>query len=538
MIKTKNSNIDYSLLLPAMIIIISSCTFLAVQPAAGKEVVDFLFSWTTTNFGWLYLSVGLICFFSMIVLAHSRIGQIKLGREDDEPEFTKASWIAMLFCAGIGISLCNWAFIEPIYIMSSPPLHIEKGTTDAIEWGAMYPLLHWGIVPWSIYLLPAIPIAYNIYVRRVPILHFSEACRPILGKRVDGIAGKLIDLIVILSIVGAVGTSLGLSVPLVSKLLNGAFGIKESFGLQMVILFLWILMIGWSVYKGLGKGIQILSNINVSLAFVLLVLVLIAGPTIFILDLMSNSIGLFLDNFFRINTWTSPISHSSFPDSWTIFYWAWWVAYAPMMGIFVARISKGRTIREFILNGVLWGSAGTCVFFIVWGGYAINLDYTKALDVVGDLSAGGIPGAVLNIVNSLPWSAFVLPLFILLCFIFLATTVDSSAYTLALVTSKSLQVTEEPTRVNRIIWTASLALVGIGLLSVGGLKTAQTSTIIVALPMIPVIFIMILSFFRMVNADFGQKMAHEPLTLNDEEAPQTAILATQNSRSEQVTEPA
>ena len=525
MIKNGSSNIDYTLFIPGMIIIITSCLYLAIEPESGSQIVDTLFNWTTSKFGWLYLSIGLVCFFVMFILAFSRIGRIKLGREEDHPEFSKASWIAMLFCAGIGISLCNWAFIEPIYIMSSPPFGIEKGSAKAIEWGAMYPLLHWGIVPWSIYLLPAIPMAYNFYVRRIPIMKFSEVCRPILGNLVDGILGKTIDLIVILSIVGAVGTSLGLSVPLASTLINSAFGIEESFGLQMAILGVWIILIGWSVYKGLGKGIQILSNVNVGLAFLLLAIVFIAGPTIFLLNLNANSFGLFLDNFFRVNTWTSPVVHDSFPRSWTIFYWAWWIAYAPMMGIFVARISKGRTIKEFILNGVLWGSAGTCVFFAVWGGYSLHLDFNGILDVEGILNNEGIPAAVTQIVNTLPLAgAVVLPLFILLCFIFLATTVDSSAYTLALVTSKKLHVTEEPSRINRLFWTACLAFVGVGLLSVGGLKTAQTSTIIVALPMVPVIIMMILAFFKMVKEDFPDELQAKSVIFKGEAEKESVIV--------------
>ncbi|WP_321280811.1 BCCT family transporter [uncultured Vibrio sp.] len=510
---TSRANIDYSLFIPAVIIVLSSCFFLAIAPEKGEAIISTLFNWTTSNFGWLYLMIGLLCFFAMLIMALTRIGNIKLGRAEDEPDFSKTSWIAMLFCAGIGISLCNWAFIEPIYIMDSPPLNISKGTAEAIEWGAMYPFLHWGIVPWSIYLLPAVPMAYIFYVRRIPVMRFSEACRPLLGKSVDGPIGRLVDIIVILSIVGAVGTSLGLSVPLVTELLGESFGWGDSFGLQLGVLAVWILMIGWSVYKGLGKGIQILSNINMGLAMLLLLFVFLVGPTLFILQLGSNSLGLFLDNFFRINTWTSPIKHSSFPGSWTIFYWAWWVAYAPMMGIFVAKISKGRTIREFILNGVLWGSAGTCVFFAVWGGYALNLEHSASMQISQTLAEGGIPAAVTAIVKALPYSTVVLPVFVALCFVFLATTVDSSAYTLAMVTSKKLGMEEEPTRLNRMFWTLSLAIVGVGLLSVGGLKAAQTSTLVVALPMLPVMVIMVASLFKMVKEDFPEELGPNAITI-------------------------
>ncbi|SON51313.1 BCCT family transporter [Vibrio tapetis] len=509
-------NMDVSLLIPSIIIVFSSCAYLAMNPMIAGEIINLLFGWVTSNFGWLYLLTGISCLGVMLYLAFSRYGNIRLGRENDTPDFKKSSWISMLFCAGIGISLCNWAFIEPIYIMASPPLDIEAGTSAAIEWGAMYPLLHWGVVPWAIYLLPALPMAYNFYVRRVPIMRFSEACRPVLKGLVDGPIGKVIDLIVIISIIGAVGTSLGLSVPLVTSLLDSMFGIGDSLFVQFMVLASWIVMIGWSVYSGLGKGIQILSNINMVLALLLLAFVLFAGPTLFILQLSSNSLGLFLDNFFRVNTWTSPIDQDSFPSAWTIFYWAWWVAYAPMMGIFVATISKGRTIREFILNGVLWGAAGTSVFFMVWGGYSLHLDMTGTLAVADILNSEGIPKAVTAIVNNLPWSSIIAPLFIILCFIFLATTVDSSAYTLALITSKKIKINEEPTRMNRAFWTLTLAFVGVGLLTVGGLKSAQTSTLVAALPMIPVILIMVVSFFRMLKQDFPEISTQKHVVLDGE----------------------
>ena len=188
-----------------------------------------------------------------------------------------------------------------------------------------------------------------------------------LGRHSEGAAGKLIDLVVILSILGGVGTSLGLSIPLVSGLLQTLLDLEESAGLNMLVLFVWTVLFSYSAYMGLGKGIKVLSDINISLAFALLLFVLLVGPTIFILKLWVNSVGLYLDNFIRISLWTDPVSGSGFTEQWTVFYWAWWIAYAPMMALFIARISRGRTIREVILNEVLWGSVGCMAFFAIWG---------------------------------------------------------------------------------------------------------------------------------------------------------------------------
>jgi len=507
----KNLAVDPAILWPAVAMILITSIPLAINPDAGKAIVSGLLSWFTGNFGWLYLLTGIGSFFFMCWLAYGPIGRIKLGAPEDQPEFKKIPWIAMLFCAGIGISICNWAFVEPLYFLSGPPLGVEAGSAEAAEWAAMYPMFHWGVVPWALYLMPALPIGYALYVRKVHVLRLSEACRGVLGDLVDGPVGKVIDVVVIFSIVGGVGTSLGLSVPLVSALFQDMFGLEDSFLLQMAILAAWTGMIAWSVYNGLNKGIQTLSNINAGLGFLLLIFVLFAGSTVFLLNLWSNSFGLFMDNFFRINFWTDPVDKGGFPEGWTIFYWAWWIAYAPMMGLFVARISRGRTIKELIVNGVVWGSVGCWAFFAIWGGYAIDLDVNQGANLQAVLSEGGIPATVVAVLNTLPGAELVLPLFTLLCFVFLATTVDSSAYMLASICTKEISGYQEPARWNRILWTLLLALVGVGLLSVGGLKAVQTSTILVALPMIPVLFIMAASLLRWAKEDFGEDLAPQAI---------------------------
>ncbi|WP_420591649.1 BCCT family transporter [Bacterioplanoides sp.] len=505
----KKPAIDPALFWPSVIVLLAMIVPLAVNPEGGKEAVGSIFSWVTGNFGWAYLLTGIGSFTFMMWLAFGRLGRIKLGAPEDGPEFGTLPWVSMLFCAGIGISICNWAFVEPLYFLSGPPLNVEAGTSAAAEWAAMYPMFHWGVVPWALYLMPALPIGYALYVRKVSVLRMSEACRGVLGGLVDGPLGRIIDIIVIFSIVGGVGTSLGLSVPLVSELFQRIFGFEDSFLLQMGILALWTIMIAWSVFNGLNKGIQTLSNINTGLAFALLVFILIAGPTVFLLNLWSNSFGLFMDNFFRINFWTDPIAKGGFPEGWTVFYWAWWIAYAPMMGLFVARISRGRTIREVIVYGVTYGSIGCWAFFAIWGGYAIDLDVNQALDLQAILSSEGTPATVVAVLDTLPASDMVIILFTLLCFIFLATTVDSSAYMLAATCSKELTGYEEPARWIRIMWTVLLALVGVGLLTVGGLKAVQTSTILVALPMIPVLIILASSLIKWAKEDFGDQLNHD-----------------------------
>jgi BCCT family betaine/carnitine transporter len=512
--KTGEPAIDPAILWPAIVVILATSVPLALFPEAGKQIVSKLLGLLTSNFGWLYLLSGIGSFAFMAWLAFSRFGNIKLGAPEDGPEFSKIAWISMLFCAGIGISIVNWAFVEPLYFLSSPPMGIAKGTDEAAEWAAMYPMFHWGVVPWALYLLPAIPIGYALYVRKIPSLRLSTACRGVIGDLADGPVGKVIDVVVIFSIIGGVGTSLGLSVPLVSTLFSEMFGFDNSFLLNIALLGIWTVLFSWSVYNGLGKGILVLSNVNIVLAFVLLVFVLLAGPTLFLLNLWSNSFGLLLDNFVKISFWTDPITKGGFPEAWTVFYWAWWIAYCPMMGLFVARVSRGRTIKDIIINGVLWGSVGCWCFFAVWGGYAIHLELEGILPVVEILNTQGTPATVVAILNTLPLSGLVIPVFTILCFVFLATTLDSSAYMLASICTKKLSGYEEPARWNRLLWAFIIAIVGVGLLSVGGLKAVQISTILVALPMIPVLVILAMSLMRWLNEDYGKVLSASTYSLD------------------------
>ncbi|WP_347268821.1 BCCT family transporter [Paracoccus sp. (in: a-proteobacteria)] len=505
--------VDRTIFFAGIITVFGVSLPMALMSDAAKAVLGGILAFITMHFSWLYLLTGAGGFFMMLWLAFSRYGDIRLGRAEDEPEFGKFAWIAMLFCAGIGISIVNWAFVEPIYFLNTPPLGHAPGSTESAEWAAMYPMFHWGFVPWALYLLPAIPVAYALYVRQENVVRLSHACRGVLGNAVDGNLGRVIDIVVIFSIMGGVGTSLGLSVPLVSEFVSQMLGVPKSFGLSMGILALWTLIFGWSVWQGLGSGIKILSDINVGLAVLLLLVVLVVGPTVFLLDLWSNSFGLFMDNFFRISFWTDPVAQGSFPRDWTVFYWAWWIAYTPMMGLFVARISRGRTIRELILNGVGWGSLGCWAFFAIWGGYALHLELHGILKVSAIVKESGTPAAVVAILRTLPASWLILPVFTALCFVFLATTLDSSAYMVASVCSRNLSGYEEPARWLRMVWAFAIAFVGVGLLSVGGLEAVQLSTVIVALPMIPVLVIVTLSFLRWAKRDFGPKIAGRQLVL-------------------------
>ncbi len=507
---TAPAKIDHGLMWPGVIVTGIIGLLLSLFPKSGKAVVDALFAILTHNFKWLFLLFGLFCVLFLVWLASSKWGNIKLGSPEDEPEFSTYTWAAMIFCAGIGIAIVYWAFIEPVYYLNTNGiLHVNPTTQKGLigELAGMYGQFHWGITPWAIYALPTFPIAYAIHVKKIPALRLSAACRGIIGKRADGPLGKIIDIVVIFAMIGGVGTSLGLAVPLGTALVCEMTGLPESFSMQVIILIVWTALFTVTVWAGLKKGIARLADLNTYIAYFLLIYVFIIGPTTFILNNWCNSLGLLFSDFFKLSLWTDPISNGGFPESWTVFYWAWWVAYAPMMGLFVARISKGRTIRQVVIGELVYGSLGCWVFFAIWGGYAINLQTSGSLDVYSILKASDWSNnvTIVAILKSMPGGKYIfIPVFTILCSIFLATTLNSAAYTLSSQVTMKLTGDQEPPRWNRTLWGLILGLLALGLLSTGALKAVQLSSIVVALPLIPVLLLMVFSLMKWLNQDYGE----------------------------------
>ncbi|WP_250460071.1 BCCT family transporter [Microbulbifer litoralis] len=516
----KQPRLDLAAFIPAFGIAVLVACILILMPEQAETWAGNLMSLVTGHFGWLFVLFGFGTFVFALWLAFGRFGQVKLSRTDEPPEYSELSWAAMMFSAGIGIGLVSWSFVEPIYYLSTPPLHLAPHSSSAAEWGHMYALFHWSFVPWALYAVPSVAVAYMLHVDRRPFLRISEVCRPLLGRRVDGWLGSVIDTLIILGLLGGAGTSLGLGVPLVSALTTTLLGIEETLLTQLGVIGFWTLIFGASAYKGLKAGIRILSDINIFLAIALVLVVLLAGPTVFILSMSANSIGLMLDNFTRISFWLDPIEQGGFPDTWTLFYWGWWIAYAPLMGLFFGRISRGRTIRQMVLGIMLWGSLGCIAFLSICGAYALDLELSGTLDISRLLEESGISATVVAIIQTLPFSTLFLAAFTLLSFVFLATTLDSSAYVLASISTKNLYGEQEPAKANRLAWAFALALIAVGLLFASGLQTVKSLTIILALPLMAVLFLVFRALLRVLHNDFGLRVRKSALVVrvNDKES--------------------
>ncbi|QST01305.1 BCCT family transporter [Pontibacillus sp. ALD_SL1] len=514
----KKGIMDWPTFLGAFLLLLLVTIPLVLFPEKGAEYVNQANTFVTTNFGVLYLLVGLGIFFFLIYVAFSDNGRVKLGDAGEKPEFNNFSWAGMLFCAGIGSSILYWGTIEWAYYYQGPPFGVEPGTQEAIAWASTYGIFHWGPIAWAIYTLPALPMAYFYYVRKKPVLKVSEATRPLIGNLANGPVGTAIDILFMFGLLGGAGTTLALGTPMIAEGINELTGIPVNMLMKTAILAIVTLIFAISAYSGLKKGIKVLSDLNLWLSIFLLAFVFMFGPTRFMAETTTNSLGLLLDNFFHMSTWTEPYNalgpyeQTSFPESWTVFYWAWWLVYAPFVGLFVAKISRGRSIRQMILGTIIYGTIGSILFFGIIGNYGLHMQLTGEFDVINVLNNDGAPKAIIEIIGQLPLAWFMIFIFTILAIIFLATTFDSSSYILASVVQK--EVEDEPLRWNRLFWAFALCLMPLVLMFLGGLGTLQTAAIVGGFPLLFIMIMLAWSFMRASSEDIRASEHYEPKTFS------------------------
>lgn len=494
-----SSSIDKTLVVLALLLIFAICVPIAMFPEQGEQSLAVVYDVISGNFGWLYLMGGLMAVIFLLWISFSKYGSIRLG--NNKPEFSTFSWAAMIFASGIGTGVLYWGVIEWAMHIESPPFGLAPFSPMAVEYAAAYGIFHWGFTGWAFFAVTTLPVAYAYYIRKHPIYRISEACRGVLGNAVDGVVGRIIDVAFIIGLLGAGGTSLGLGTPLIAASAAEVFGVTQGFSLNLTVIVITTLIFSVSVYTGLSKGIKWLSDISIFAALVLLSFVLIVGPTKFIMNMSVSSLGLMLQEFIRMSLWTAPVEKSGIPQDWTVFYWGWWLVLAPFMGIFVARISGGRTIRQVVLGMVGYGSLGCALFYMILGNYALNLELTGVLKTTEIIKEFGTAQAVVEVVKTLPGGKFTIAIYGFITLIFLATMFDSGSYSLATVTLREFKEGQEPTRCFRLFWALAIAVLPITLLFIGGLKALQTASLVGAFPLIFILFIMAVSFAKDVMRD-------------------------------------
>ncbi len=494
------AQIDWPVFYSSVAVLLALILPLMAFPEEGKVFLGAAFDYLTTQFGVVYIIAGIFALGFLLYLAFGRHGSIVFSRGEQAPLFSTLSWSAMLFCGGIGTSVLYWGTVEWAHYYVAPPFGAESLSKEALPWALSYPIFHWGFIGWAFYCLPGIVMGYAFYVKGASSLRLSVACEDVIPPSWRPWLCPVIDLVFVVGLVGACSTGIGLGVPLIGALLVRLLGLEDpGFLLDVLVILSITALFAASAWLGLEKGIKRLSNINIVSAFSLLLFVLLFGPTLFILELGTTTLGFLVQNFLKMSTWTDPHEGSNFVESWTVFYWAWWLALGPFMGLFIAKISRGRTVRQIILGCLGYGTLGCTVFFVVLGNYAAYLELNEIVAVVAIIAEQGPPEAIVAVLDTLPASTFVLIAFTMIAVIFAATSYDSASYTLALAATKNLAEAHDPSRLHRVFWAILLGFLPITLIYMGGLRPLQSAVTLASVPLLIIMFVSTYVLWKNLN---------------------------------------
>jgi glycine betaine transporter len=479
----------------SLVLLVSLVFMGIVMPESLEIITSSAQGVITDSFGWYYLLLVSLFVFVCFYLLVSPVGRIKLGKQDDKPEFSRPTWLAMLFSAGVGIGLMFYGTYEPIshYMISSPTG--QEGTNQGIKDAMRFTFFHYGIHAWAIYGSIALALAYFTF-RKGELSLISRTLRPLIGKHADGAVGKAIDIIAVISTVMGVATSLGFGAMQINGGLTYLFDVPSTLTTQTVINLVVTVLFMISALTGLSKGIKILSNLNMGLAAVLLMIVFILGPTLFTLNLFTDTIGSYMQNFINMSFRIAPLNEEgrNWINGWTIFYWAWWIAWAPFVGVFIARVSKGRTIREFVVGVLLVPSLIGFIWFTTFGSAAIFTESSGLLSISSLAPEESLFGVLAGFPFGMALSLFA----ILIIVTFFVTSADSGTFVLGMMTTNGSQ---NPSKSIKAIWGVLLSITALALLYSGGLQALQNTMILAALPFSVIMVLMVVSLLKSLNLE-------------------------------------
>lgn len=455
-------------------------------------------SFIYNNLGWFILGSVFIFFAFCMYIGLSKFGHIRLGADSDRPEYKTATWIAMLFSASIGISLVFWGVAEPVSYYTDPPM--GKGSSEESAKLAMqFVYLHWGVSAWACYALVGVSLAFFHYRKNLPF-SLSSVFYPLLGDKIRGRFGKAIDIIVILSVVIGIATSLGFGTLQVNSGMNFLWGIPMNITIQAVIIVVVSVIYIASTISGLQGGMKHLSNLNMLLAFALLGFVLFLGPTQTIFKIFFQGVGDYAQNFLSMSFRTEPYSEGSWIANWTLFYFGWWIAWAPLVGSFVARISKGRTIKEFMMGAIFIPVLGSFFWFAVMGGSAIHLIQNMGHTALATAVSTDVTSALFKFFEYFPMSVFLSILAMVLVLIFFITSANSAVFVLGMISENG---NPNPSHMTKIIWGVVIAGISLVLIVTGGLSGLQSALVATAIPLAVLMLVMCYSTLKGLRQEFG-----------------------------------
>ncbi|TXD97638.1 BCCT family transporter [Psychrobacter frigidicola] len=486
----------------SMVLIVGFIIFGTFFTETAGLLFSFLQKFITHKFGWMFVILVNAALLLCIYLAMSRYGDIRLGAQTETPQYSLFSWISMLFSAGIGIGLLYWGTAEPIQHFMAPPLG-EAETVAAAKQAMNLSFLHWGLHAWALYTIVALALAYFHFRRGLP-LSIRSTLYPLLGKKIYGPWGHTVDILAVFGTMFGVVTSLGLGVMQINSGLTSLFDIPNNITIQFMLIAFVTAMAALSVMMGLDKGVKRLSEINIALTLIMLIFMVVLGPTLFIFNSYIENIGNYVSGIATLGTWGESYSGTDWQSAWTIFYWAWWVSWSPFVGIFIARISRGRTIREFTLGVLLIPMMILFFWFTTFGGVAINMELLAGADP-SMVSPGLIEAvqadtgsAIFKLIEYYPLAKPITLLIVVMIMLWFVTSSDSASLVVDMLTAGG---DTNPPKIQRLFWATTQGLIAAILLAAGGLSALQAAAIIAGLPFALVIFVMMYALLRGLSRD-------------------------------------
>ena len=491
-----DKKIDWMITIVPLISIVILCILFFLLPEQSNIILGKIHYFLGDTLGSYYLVIGLGIFLISIFMAISKYGDIVLGEQDEKPKYNFFTWGAMMFTCGLAADILFYSFSEWILYATDP--HItELGTMQ--DWAGVFPLFHWSFIPWGFYLVLAVAFGFMLHVRGRNRQKYSEACRSILGKHTDGIPGRIIDLLAVFALLAGTATTFSVATPLMAQIIGELFHIEISRTIiNVIILLITCFVYTYSLLHGF-KGISILAKVCIYLFFGLLLFVLLfCGQTRYIIESGVTSFGKMIQNFFELSTYTDPLRTSDFPQNWTIYYWAYWMVWCVAAPFFIGNISRGRTVRQTIFGGYIFGVGSTVISFIVLGNYSMGMQMSKVKDFIALYNkSGDLYSLIVSIIKTMPGAPVIMIAVLVTMIAFYATSFDSIALTAACYSYKRLGENEQPGKKIQFMWCILLILLPIALLfAESSMSNLQSVSIVAAFPIGIVIVMIALSFLK------------------------------------------
>ena len=492
----KRGKIDWMITLLPLGLIIALCILFFFLPEQSNAVLTQIRFFFGDTFGVYYLVIGLGIFILSMFIAGSKYGSIVLGEPHEKPKYSFFAWGSMMFTCGLAADILFYSFSEWVLYATDPHL-AEMGSIQ--DWAGVYPLFHWSFIPWGFYLVLAVAFGFMLHVRKRSRQKYSEACRPILGRHTDGFLGRVIDLLAVFALLAGTATTFSVATPLMAEIIGELFHVAVSrTAINIVILLLTCAVYTYSLLHGF-KGISLLANVCIYLFFGLIAYVLLAGgETRYIIETGLSSLGQMVQNFIGLSTFTDPLRTSSFPQTWTIYYWAYWMVWCVAAPFFIGSISRGRTVRQTILGGYAFGVGSTLVSFIVLGNYSMGMQMTGAADFIAQYNeTGDLYAMIVSIIKTMPAAPVIMVVVLLTMVAFYATSFDSIALTASCYSYHRLNDGEQPHKLIQLMWCILLIMLPIALLfAESSMSNLQSVSIVAAFPIAVVIILIALSFLK------------------------------------------